>query len=164
MEYLGVLKSGEQVYNRDSTHVDKVIKDLVLGVLPSIESNDEVHFEKSITFPNNIGICRVVRATFNDQIYYAVRKNRKGYSRIVKGKEGEQSNILFLVLHKYPEDGTKYVLITAYIGDRAGPEPYDKYCMPSDKEYWLNNAFVEELVEIDNNTITNIPPSYWSNI
>ncbi len=162
MEYLGVLKSGEQVYNRDSTHVDKVIKDLVLDVLPSIESNDEVHFEKSITFPSNIGICRVVNTTSNDQIYYAVRKNRKGYSRIVKGKEGEQSNVLSLALLKSSE--TKYILITAYIGDRAGPEPYDKYCMPSDKEYWLNHAFVEELVEIDKNTITNIPPSYWSNI
>ncbi len=159
MKYLGRLKSGEYVYNRKISHVDNLLLDLIVDSLDQIDSKERNHIEESIIFDHNIGICKVVKTQSSDHIYFAKRKNRDGLSRIVKDREGIPSNILTIVLLKTKYN---YTLITGYIGERVGPEPFSKFARKSDIEYWNTHAFVDKLTDIDQSTITLNPPQYFN--
>ncbi len=40
------------------------------------------------------------------------------------------------------------LIITIYIGRKAGREPWDEYAQPSDLEFWENHALIYNLQDI----------------
>lgn len=161
---LGTLASGQTVIDRPNTHLDEITSEIISEVLSNIsakESEDLV--EETVDLGRELAPSKVVETTENDQpnIYYAFRKGRFGYSRFVSGKEPEMgSNVTAVLKHdKYHEN--TYVLITAYIGKKAGLEPHDPMATAKDIEYWKIHAFVSEVTEIINGSETKEVPEYF---
>jgi hypothetical protein len=163
-ESLGNLVSGQEVIDRHRSHLDDVTSQLLPEVLEKISLNEGIQFtEETVDMEKEIAQSKVVETTPEDDenIYYAIRQGRYQYSRFVKGKQPQMSRHMTVVLKQDSENSNKYVLITAYTGEKAGLEPYDKRAQESDREYWRTHAFVSELVTVVPGTETKEVPEYF---
>jgi len=89
---------------------------------------------------------------------YAKRLGRDNYTKFVTTKEKKQCNTVFAAL-KQTENG--YVILTIFIGEKAGREPWDRYATVEDRKFWKNHALVYDSSEIIKPTLTNnCPKSY----
>ena len=161
---LGNLASGQEVIDRHHSHLDDVTSQLLPEALEKISLDKGIQFtEETVDMAREIAQSKVVETTSEDDenIYYAIRQGRYQYSRFVKGKQPEMSHHMTVVLKQDSEDTSKYVLITAYTGEKAGLEPYDKRAQEGDRVYWRTHAFVFELVAIVPGTETKETPEYF---
>jgi hypothetical protein len=164
IESLGNLASGQEVIDRHRSHLDDVTSQLLPEALEKIFLDECIQFtEQTVDMGREIAQSKVVETTPEDDenIYYAIRQGRFQYSRFVKGKQPPKSQHMTVVLKQDSEDSNQYVLITAYTGEKAGLEPYDKRAQEGDRAYWRNHAFVSELVPVVPDTETKIAPEYF---
>lgn len=161
MEILGTSKNKKIIVNRSDSHINNDIKPLIKKALAKMLIDSKVFQEITVRFNRNIGYTNVVELKKSDKIFYAKRIGREGYSRFVSKAQPKKSPFFTIILLKSKTDANEYILITAYIGERAGPEPYDKNCLEKDKQYWMKLAFVPKLVDYDKRTVTTRPLHYW---
>lgn len=161
MEVYMRLKSREIVFDRLGSHIHndspKFMKYLANALL-QIESNGRDSIEQEIQFDHVIGKTICVEAKSGDEIIFAQRKGRVGFSRFVKNREAEDCYSLFVVLKKAEEDPGCYVITTAFIGHLSFPEPWDENAFSKREnsakarqdsiEYWSTHALVWESEEI----------------
>lgn len=93
----------------------------------------EFYFEKII------GKTIIVPTSSNDKILYAIRKNRFGHSRFVLGREPKDTQYITLILK--PKD-RNWIVLSAYLGQKATQEPWNKSATIKDFAFWNNNAFI----------------------
>ncbi|MHC1716364.1 MAG: hypothetical protein AB9915_00505 [Candidatus Dojkabacteria bacterium] len=163
-ESLGNLASGQEVIDRHRSHLDDVTSQILPEALSKISLEKGIAFtEQTVDMERDIAGSKVVETTTedNENIYFAIREGRFQYSRFVKGREPLMSRHMTVVLKQDSGDINKYVLITAYVGGKAGLEPYDKRAQESDMEYWRTHAFVSELVAVIPGTETKEVPEYF---
>jgi hypothetical protein len=79
--------------------------------------------------------------TDEDSIVYAQRVGRDGLTRFVKNRAPEPCSLVMMVLKKAREADT-YVLLTAFIGPRAEPEPWHPTATEASVVFWNNHALV----------------------
>jgi hypothetical protein len=73
-----------------------------------------------------VGMTECVETAPNDFIAYAVRLNRReGHTRFVLNRFPEPSSKMTLILKRLGPAKNDYVLVTAYVGERHQPEPFD---------------------------------------
>lgn len=161
-QVLGKLKSGQTVYNREYNHAT----DEVLKILPEIFLEMEVddsdrYVVKEVKLDRIIGKTGVVEVDKNDEIFYGIRKNRLGFSKFVKNKEGLDTNSITIVLLKKEEIENAYVLITSFFGKPTAKEPYDNRASKEDLDFWKTHALVPKYDEILPETITDDESKYW---
>ncbi len=142
---LGYLHDGSAVINRPHSHIDtnNPNLDYLEDALSEIDPKDETFIVQTVTFQENIGESICVETDDEDEIVYARRHGRNGYTRFVKNKAAEKTKEITVVLKKdeYAKDPT-YILITAFAGPKAEPEPWDKKATTQSRIFWDSHALI----------------------
>lgn len=144
------LRSGEGVVDRYNSHLHEGVVRLLPDALARIESQGREFFVEEVDFGRPIGETTCVATAVGDQVVYAKRPKRWGHSRFVRNRKPESCSSLVVIL-KAGGNG-EYVLITAFIGHRPQPEPWDRrnFSQQSDpqlaerlsREFWSSHALV----------------------
>ncbi len=160
---LGTLKNGSLVYDRSDSHLHTEYPDIhtvLKTALADIEPNTNLDVATySHIFPDVIGESIRVPTTSEDEIIFAQRLRRAGLTWFVKNRLLRPTNVFTVVVKrdKYAA-GEQYILITAYVGEPAPPEPWDTIATPESIPFWNQNALVWESVPIIPGTETSERP------
>jgi len=140
-----------KVYERLDSHLNIDVQTIVRDVLKTkglYESFVKIHR----TYNEVIGNTYCVRITKKDRLSFQARPGRKGFSHIVDNREPEPCKSVVITL-KQIQYG--YIILTAYIGEPAPPEPWDRDELEKDErgyrealneslDFWSFHAFVKE--------------------
>ncbi len=165
---LGKTLDGFEVIDRWNSH----LKDHpdVLGILPEalakISTDGRDFLIEEVIFDRIIGETICVPTGFEDEIVFAKRPNRFGYTRFVKNREAIPTKSVVIILKK--AEGNQYVLITAFIGSLSPAEPWDtrnfkkfgnfKKAQKESLDFWNTHALVWGVEEVLPGTETTICP------
>lgn len=158
---LGYLHSGEKVYDRSPSHIHESAAPYVQEALLKVNSESREKFDAVIDFGKPIGISSLVITNDQDNIVFAQRVNRKGLSRLVKGRKGEPISTLLIGLEKSTKEDNAYSLRTAYIGTSSKNEPWDTKTEEERKEscvFWNKRAIIYGVEPLVPGTETNKYP------
>ena len=160
---VGYFKNGIAVYDREDSHIHteyEEIWSLITELLPIIVSpQDTEHFHYSHDFGYIIGESICVATDENDEIIYAQRPHRDGKTRFVKNRPLRPTSVLTQVFKRdlYSAD-EQYIFITAYVGEKAPPEPWDTLAIVDSVPFWNTHALVWGSVPIIDGSETLIRP------
>ena len=136
-----ILGSGQIVVDRFNSHLHESVTALLPEALAKVQLSGVPFAVEQVNFDRIVGETTCVETHEGDQIVFAQRPKRFGLSRFVKNRQPEQCKSAVVILKK-AEDGEYYVLITAFIGVRPEPEPWDRNATPRSKEFWETHALV----------------------
>lgn len=148
------LRSGERVELPLQSRGSNVTNALLACALGDIDSRGSRHFRRSVTFPNVIGKTLCVETQPDDDIIYARRKNRPGYSRFVRNRRPEECRVVTVVLCDITASingcavDRWYTVEAAWVGENAPPEPWDNRLknnprrLRESQDYWSSHGFV----------------------
>lgn len=136
------LGSGELVVDRHQSHIHPGVVPLLLDALSRIESSGRQFLVEEVDFGRPIGQTVCVRTGAEDQIVFAKRPRRFGHSRFVLNRTPEECSCVVVILKKAEDNESTYVLITAFIGHRAEPEPWDRNATEKSAVFWSSQALV----------------------
>lgn len=144
---LGRLMSGEEVIDRPNSHLH-VEHELLERALGMINSFGRDFMVEEVFMGEQVGYSHCVETTEEDRIVYAFRPNRSGPTRFVRDRDVEPTESVTVIL-KRTEDPATMVLISAWAGNPAPPEPWDRNATDNSQEFWSNHALVWGTQEID---------------
>lgn len=139
-------KDGKAVYDRVGSHLHAGVSALLAEVVSKVECGDEEFIQAQVGFNRVIGEKTLVQVKGGDNIVYAVRRGRKGHTKFVKNRQPVACSSVCIVL-KRTTTGS-YVIITAFIGEVAEPEPWDKKATSASLSFWERHALVYGSEEI----------------
>lgn len=156
------LKSGEYVIDRYNSHIHENVTEHLIEALPQIESLRRSLVIEMIEFPEVIGNRSCVSTDSTDRIIFAKRPKRFGLTRFVMDRFSEPCRTLVVILKS---DGAGvYIVISAFVGKRAEPEPWDDRSFSQQEDpheaklrsrrFWAQNALVWGEEEIISGTET----------
>ena len=146
------------IVDRPSSHLHDELENILPSLAKLITCNDRQFLTEQVDYPDFIGYTTCVKVNAQDEIVYAVREGRTGYTKFVKNRKPEQTNCITMVLKKTNDF---YTIITAYYGEKAEPEPYDIRATEASIIFWDGHALIYGTEKIDPNTVTTICP--WKN-
>lgn len=139
---LGKLASGQSVVDRYSSHTHQgLTMEVLQEAFAKISLKGEQFQVIQVDFDRIVGKNKCVRTNSDDRIVYALRNKRFGLTRFVKNREPEDCFSVVVILKKAEEDNT-YVLVTAFIGEKAQPEPWDRNATEESVEFWNSHALI----------------------
>lgn len=143
---LGKLKNGASVYDRYRSHLHTEYPNLV-QLLPEalqlVEPQDSNNFDYTHDFGITIGESICVPTDNGSDVVYAKRPHRQGLTRFVRGVAPIPVTVLTVVLKRDRQcEDEQYILVTAYIGPKAPPEPWDKHATKESIDFWNTHALV----------------------
>lgn len=147
-------KEGVLVVNRYSSHLH--CEEKLAFEVASLYEGDEQFVKFTHEFHDKFGLSECVKTTSDDIIFYDQRTSRKGLSRFVLDRQPERTNLLTVIMAKKFDRELQqevYVLITAFWGSPAEPEPWDENAFERDIrgydkaksasiEFWKNHALI----------------------
>ncbi|MDH4329991.1 MAG: hypothetical protein OEV93_00355 [Candidatus Moranbacteria bacterium] len=143
------LGSDELVSNRHHSHLHDDVAEILTEALSRIDSGKRDFFVEQVDFGRVVGETICVATDNGDEIVFAKRPKRYGHTRFVKTKRPEPCSSLVVILKKIE---TGYVLISAFVGVKPQPEPWDhrSFSQQSDPqkaerlaiEFWNSHALV----------------------
>lgn len=142
LKLIGKTMDGIEVFDRPNSH-SHCSTELVAEALKKINSHGIQFLVEQVEFNREIGSSNLIPTTTDfggDEIIYARRKGRKGFTRFVKGKSPSPSKSVVVILKKCSEGF--YLLITAFIGEKSFPEPWDPKATPEAVEFWKTHALI----------------------
>lgn len=145
--------------NNTHTHIN--LDAFLPHIIANIKDTSKCFAEIQHDFGYCVGEAECVMTEEGDDIIYAIRKGRKGYSRLVKNKHPEKTSYVTLVIKK--SDEKTYVIITAFYGKKTALELFDTRASDYDKRYWQTHALIYKEEDVKLKTITTTNP-YISNI
>lgn len=134
------LLSGEVVVDRLNSHIHEGVAGLLSEALGLIDPTGRPFIAIDIDLGRVVGETICVPTGPGDEIVWAVRPNRAGHTRFVVGRSPLPTTKVTVVLKQRNEGG--YVLITAFVGPKAEPEPWDRNATPASRQYWASRALV----------------------
>ena len=138
---LGRLGSGEIVVDRPRSHLDDPT---VVGLLPEalaqVDSDEQDFIVQEVDLGREVGETICVATKPGDKIRFFYRPGRDGPTRFVIGRKPEPCSAMTLVLKKARSN--LYILVTAYIGYKAEPEPWDRNATEASQGFWAKHALV----------------------
>lgn len=144
---LGRLMSGEEVVDRPNSHLH-MEHQLLERALGMINSAGRDFMVEEVFMGEQVGYSHCVETNEDDQIIYAYRPHRFGPTRFVINRKTEPTESVTVIL-KRTEDPATMVLISAWAGNPAPPEPWDKNAADNSQAFWSNHALVWGTQEID---------------
>lgn len=158
MRNLGLtLASGEEVFDRFNSHVHSDVLSLLPEALAEVDSNGRRFFIYEHDFGRVVGETVCVLTTDTDEIVWAKRPKRFGHSRFVKNRTAKPCNAVTIIL-KRDDREDYYVLITAFVGHRPEPEPWDRNATANSRVFWDSHALVWGSEPIVPGTETSVCP------
>ena len=137
------------------SHIHINDENILLLILDRIVDYNKEYSTNEVEFPCVIGQTNCVLTDINDEIVYAVREGRSGYTRLVKHRSPVDSKFATISLMKVED---LYIILTAFIGKTPGLEPWDIRATESDLKSWENRALIYEGETLIENTETSINP------
>lgn len=135
------LGSGETVVDRHRSHMHGSLESLVCEALQRISSAGRKFLIEEVDFGRIVGETVCVTTGPGDKILFAQRPGRFGLSRFVCNRKPEDCSKMVIILKKAEEDDC-YVLITAFIGHKPEPEPWDRNATVRSRDFWISRALV----------------------
>lgn len=140
------LKDGVEIYYdpmhshlathlQDTPKLEELLKELLIT-----QSFQEKEIYRDFDIGKIVGLSDLVETDVNDEIIYAKRLNREGYTRFVKNRNSEPMSYLTVYLKQDEEQ--KYELVSAWIGRTCPAFPDDEYAIPESKPFWDKHALV----------------------
>lgn len=156
--FLGKTRDGYEVYDRVDSHFHAeggLTLELLKEALSYMYANGANFKVKVVHFKRIVGINNCVAIRNFDEVVMVYRKGRKGPTPMVKNRGGEPCKEITIIIRKDKENTNRYTLITAFVGGKSQPEPWDKRLKPGSKElaesieFWQTHALLynEELIE-----------------
>jgi hypothetical protein len=136
---VGATRNGISVIDRANSHSHLDSK-LLAEALGRVDM-PAIPFAKIIVpMGRVVGESTCVETTSTDTILFARRKDRKNLTRFVKDRTPVPcSNIVVILKATKPGE---CVLITAFIGDHAEPEPWDPKATAQSRVFWQHHAMI----------------------
>lgn len=139
---LGRLASGEVVVDRHRSHLHQSVLALLPEALSRVESERRGFILAEVCFGRVIGVTTCVATRAGDEVVYAKRPKRLGFTRFVKNREAEPCSSVVVILKAADEFPAAYVLVTAFIGQKPEPEPWDRNASANSRAFWETHALV----------------------
>ncbi len=146
------LRSSEQVVDRHRSHLHAGVAQYLSEVFGRIDSGKRSFFVSTIDLGRVVGRNSCVQVGEDDEIVFAQREGRKGLSRFVQNREPEPCSVVTVILKK--GDNGEYILITAWVGLQAQPEPWDRNATEQSVAFWTKSALVFGSEPIVQGTLT----------
>ena len=135
------LASGEEVVDREQSHLHGDVRRLLPEVLAQIHAQGRAFIIHSCDFGRVVGETICVWTRPDDSIVYAQRVGRAGLSRFVKNRQSDPCSVITVMLRQ--NDDGRYEVITAYVGYLGEHEPWDKGARePQSSRFWNEYALV----------------------
>lgn len=157
-KHFGMTKNGYQVYDRKKSHIARDVLPNLVDVIPQIEPAENFQIIE-YDFGKVIGKTYCVELTEKDRpnIYYKRRKYREGQTKFVRYRQPDPTQYMTIILKKIDEG---YLVITAFNGRIAEPEPWDENAFKQDprgyeaakaasEKFWNNHALIETIRSIE---------------
>lgn len=113
----------------------------------------------TLNFGRIIGKCECVETTAEDEIVYAIRRERDRHMRFVKNREMSETRELTLILFRHADH---WKLVSGWFGGQAAREPQDPNSSPEERieayEFWTHHALVWGCQRVREETITETCP------
>ncbi len=136
------LGSGEVVADRHQSHLHSGVAALLPEVLARISAGGRQFLVEEVDFGRLIGETVCVATSDADEIIFAQRLRRAGLTRFVKNRIAEPCGSVVVILKKDDRDPSTYVLITAFIGHKPEPEPWDRNATEQSAAFWGSHALI----------------------
>lgn len=169
---LGRLADGTPVYDREDSHLlaheeARPWLEQALARLSVAEFTDGT-WAGVCDLGQVIGVTTCVAVGPADDVLYARRHGRQGWSRFVRGRTGEPCSTLKMVLRWHPEQ-KRAILRTAFVGQDSPPEPWSSGAQVSPEAYLRSRHFWSEHALLWDDTTVDpahpvhpmAPPDYW---
>ncbi len=140
LELLGVLGSGQAVFNRHNSHLHGELQGLLSEAFSQIHLQGDQFSKQVVDFGRVIGATICVETRPEDEIIFAQRPKRFGLTRFVLGRQPEPCSTLVVILKLI--EGGNYLLITAFIGGLSEPEPWDRNATEQSVAFWNSHALI----------------------
>jgi hypothetical protein len=162
------LKNGGYATERHESKIKPGLRALLPEALAKIEANGRGFFTEEVDMGRIIGNTICVTTDSSDEIVYARRIDVSRLTRFVKKRLAVPSSFITVILKKDNRDHTHFVIIDAFIGNKARPEPFDLRSIRTDEErqdsikFWSNHALIWGSMATVKGSETRICP--WSEI
>lgn len=144
-------KDGEAVFDRNNSHLHSNIIGILSEIIDSVECHGDDFVEQEVTFDRVIGENILVKTDAGDEIVFARRQGRKWHTRFVLDRQPEECQTVTVAL-KRVESG--YIIITAFVGRKAPPEPWAENVNASSMGFWNAHALIYGFETVDEETIS----------
>ena len=151
--YYDPLHSHVATHFKDTPKLKTLVKKLI-----STHSFKEKEIYAEFKIDKVVVLSDLVETNDNDEIIYAKRLNRKGYTRFVKNRKPEKTSSSYLTIWLKQDEERKYDLASAWIGRTCPAFPDDEYAIPESKPFWEKHALVWGNQEIQSGTETTKSP------
>ena len=156
------LASGQTVVNRYNSHLHAGVEELLSEALATIAFDGQFQVFQ-VDFHRVVGVSTRVETTDEDEIVWAIRptnirKAARPYTRFVKNRAPVPCESMVIILKKADDVPNTYVLVTAFIGTQAQPEPWDRNATEESLEFWSKNALVWGKEDVVLETVTDDCP------
>lgn len=149
-------KDGVGVVDRQRSHLHAGVVSLLAEALAKIDTQGRGFLVETVDFGRPVGEATRVKTGEDDEIVFAQRLGRAGLSRFVKNRKAEPTSAVTVILKK--GDQEEYILITAWIGTQAEPEPWDRNATARSREFWFQNALLWGSEPVVTSTETTVCP------
>jgi hypothetical protein len=139
---MGRLASGQRVIDRYNSHLHPQVLELLPKAFRKIRLTGEQFQVVQVDFDRIVGETTCVVTGTGDLIVYAQRPKRFGLSRFVKDRQPQESRSIVVILKKADDVPSTYVLITAFVGVKPEPEPWDRNKTEQSVAFWSSHALV----------------------
>ena len=140
MNIIGFTEDDWTVFDRYNSHLHGV-QSILPAALGKVKTKGRQFLVEEVVFDHVIGETVCVPTGSGDQIVYAKRPKRYGLTRFVVGKKPIPCQTAVVIL-KRREENDGYVLITAFIGSKPEPEPWDRNATEKSVKFWNSHALV----------------------
>lgn len=156
---LGTLKSGEPVVDRHRSKYHPSVFKILPKVLLEVSSNNRTFIKEVVDMGEIVGNTICVETNSEDEIFYAQRYNRKGLTRFVQNRKPIPSSKVCVILMLDDVDKKDFILITAFVGESAPAEPWDKNATENSRPFWDTHALImDNTYDLVPGTATDICP------
>ena len=140
LKKVGLTQDAFAVFDRPSSH-HHLGSELLAEALGRITLDGRPFVKERVDFGRIIGTTDCVATTAQDRISFSQRDGRAGPTRFVHNREPEPWTGVIIILKRMSGD-EGYLLITAFVGTAAEPEPWDRNATPAAFDFWSNHALV----------------------
>lgn len=126
------------------------------GILETFQINPQkypIYVQTTTEFP---GPSLMIKTTESDEVFYARREGKSGYSRFVRNRTPHSTNVFTMIIERRDRMAQ---IIAAYHGYRSHPEPYDSKATKEAIVYWRNHALIPHpIFKIDYTVCKEVSP------
>jgi len=150
------LMSGEVVINRYNSHIHSGVERFLPEALGNVRSYARPFLSETVDLGRVVGESTCVETAQHDIVLFAQRHGRRGLSHFVQERDPVPTSKMTIILKRATP--REYILITAWFGTQAQPEPWDPKASEQSFSFWTQHALIWGSEPIIPGTVTTCCP------